>query len=118
MSISQKTVFMAVVILSLFLFFSFSVYGEPLGNISLQQKQEPKKQVLSSQNGRFVFGQISDSDKDKFMLDTFTGRLWQISETGAIGLFLKSVLYRTEEGKLSPFPDGSAGTESKKINKK
>jgi len=118
MGISKRTVLMATVILPLLFFFSFSVYAEPLGNIALQQKQESKQGVLNSQNGRFVFGQISDSSKDKFMLDTFTGRLWQISETGAIGLFLKSVLYRTEEGKLSPFPDGSAGTESKKVNKK
>ena len=118
MGISKRTVFMAIVILSLFLFFSFNVYAEPLGNISLQQKQRPKQQVLISQNGRFVFGQISDSSKDKFMLDTFTGRLWQISETGAIGLFLKSVSYRTEKGKLSPLPDGVSGTVSKKAKKK
>jgi len=52
------------------------------------------------------------------MLDTFTGRLWKISETGAIGLFLKSVSYRTEEGKLSPLPDGVSGTVSKKVKKK
>jgi len=118
MGISKRTVFMAIVILSLLSFFSFSVYGEPFGNVSLQQKQESKHQVLISQNGRFVFGQISDSSKDKFMLDTFTGRLWQISETGAIGLFLKSVSYRTEEGKLSPLPDGVSGTVSKKVKKK
>jgi len=118
MGISKRTVFMAIVILSLFLFFSFNVYAEPLGKFSLQQKQRPKQQVLISQNGRFVFGQISDSSKDKFMLDTFTGRLWQISETGAIGLFLKSVSYRTEKGKLSPLPDGVSGTVSKKAKKK
>ena len=118
MGISKRTVFMAIVILSLLLFFSFSVYGEPLGNIALQQKKESKQQVLISQNGRFVFGQISDSSKDKFMLDTFTGRLWQISETGAIGLFLKSVSYRTEEGKLSPLPDGVPGTVPQKVKKK
>ena len=118
MKTPKRTFFMAMVILFLSLFFSFSVYGEPLGNIALQQKQDPKQQVLLSQSGRFVFGQISDSSKDKFMLDTFTGRLWQISETGAIGLFLKSVSYRTEDGKLSPFPDGVTGTTSKQVKQK
>ena len=117
MSIFERIVFMAVVVLSLFLFFSFNVYGEPLGNVSLQQKQREKNQVLISQNGRVVFGQISGSSKDKFMLDTFTGRLWQISETGAIGLFLKSVLYRIEKGKLSPIPDDVSGTVSKEAKK-
>lgn len=117
MGISKRTVFMAIVILSFVLFFSLSVYGEPLGNISLQPKQEPKQQVLISQTGRFVFGQISDSSKDKFMLDTFTGRLWQVAETGAIGIFLKSVKYRSEEGKLSPLPDPISDTVSKKDDK-
>ena len=28
--------------------------------------------TLSSPNGRFVFGQISDSSKDQYMLDTWT----------------------------------------------
>lgn len=34
--------------------------------------------VLSSSTGRFVFGQISDYKSDQFMLDTQTGRVWQI----------------------------------------
>ncbi len=118
MGISKRTVIMVIVLLSLILFMSRRAHAEPLGNISLQQKQRPKQQVLISQNGRFVFGQISDSSKDKFMLDTFTGRLWKISETGAIGLFLKSVSYRTKEGKLSLLPGGVSGTVSKKVKKK
>lgn len=28
--------------------------------------------------GRFVFGQVSDLGRDKFLLDTQAGRLWQI----------------------------------------
>ena len=38
----------------------------------------PQQKILSSYNGRFVFGQFSDSSKDQFLLDTQTGRLWQI----------------------------------------
>jgi hypothetical protein len=32
--------------------------------------------VLSATGGRYVFGQISDSRRDQYMLDTQTGRLW------------------------------------------
>ena len=33
--------------------------------------------VLTSQSGRFVFGQVSES-KNEFLLDTQTGKLWQL----------------------------------------
>ena len=41
-------------------------------------------QVLSSQSGRFVYGQVSTFRRDQFMLDTQTGRMWQLQclETG------------------------------------
>jgi hypothetical protein len=32
--------------------------------------------VLSATGGRYVFGQISESRRDQYMLDTQTGRLW------------------------------------------
>ena len=38
----------------------------------------PQQKVLVSSSGRFVFGQISEYRRDQFMLDTQTGRLWQI----------------------------------------
>lgn len=38
----------------------------------------PQQKVLSSENGRYVFGQISDFRSDQYMLDTKTGRLWTI----------------------------------------
>jgi hypothetical protein len=38
-----------------------------------------KSSTLSHPDGRFVFGQISDARRDQFMLDTATGRLWQIT---------------------------------------
>lgn len=74
-----------------------------LGGTPPQQKLEPK--LLSSENGRFVFGQISASSKDKFMLDTWSGRLWRIAESGEIGLFLRAVLYRIEDGEYTPLPE-------------
>lgn len=40
--------------------------------------QPPQQKMLSTPSGRFVFGQISDMRADQFMLDTQTGRLWQV----------------------------------------
>jgi hypothetical protein len=87
-----------------------------LGGAPPQQKLEPK--LLSSDNGRFVFGQISASHKDKFMLDTWSGRLWRIAESGEIGLFLRAVPYRIGDGEYTPLPEklpgpGQEGTEKK-----
>ena len=51
------------------------------------------------------------------MLDTVTGRLWRIAETGRIGIFLKSVPYLNEKGERSVFPGkilDSAPDKSKK----
>ena len=43
-----------------------------------QQQKEPSGRVLSSANGRYVFGQVSEYRRDQYMLDTQTGRLWKI----------------------------------------
>lgn len=74
--------------------------------------------VLSSSTGRFVFGQVSESSKDQFMLDTVTGRLWRIAETGEIGLHLRPVPYRDEEGKLTLVPEGITEPKPKRAMKK
>lgn len=52
----------------------------------------PQQKILSSQQGRYVFGQISEFRKDQFLLDTFTGRLWQV------------VLNENERIRLEPVP--------------
>lgn len=96
-------VFPALLLLALFLF--NSVEAQPFGMMSTQGQKKPENQVLSSQNGRFVFGQISDSTKDQFMLDTLTGRLWRISERGDIGVFLIGVPYCDSDGKCHALPD-------------
>jgi hypothetical protein len=103
-----------------FLFVCPVVVGaQPFGIGSKPVAQKSRQQILSSSNGRFVFGQISDSSKDKFMLDTATGRLWRIGETGAVGMFLKSVPYRDDEGTCSilPEPVKDSKTEKKKGKK-
>jgi hypothetical protein len=78
-----------------------------LGIMPSQPPQKPQPNVLCSAGGRFVFGQISDSAKDQFMLDTLTGRLWRISESGEVGLYLSPVPYRVKDGKYSPLPGDS-----------
>jgi hypothetical protein len=89
-----------------------------LGGAPPSQKVDPK--VLSTGNGRFVFGQISESNKDKFMLDTFSGRLWHIAESGEVGIFLRPVPYRVGEGTYDPLPENlpSPGSEPKNKEKK
>lgn len=47
----------------------------------------PAQRVLSAENGRFVFGQISDFRRDQYLVDTKTGKVWQkvvtkVGETG------------------------------------
>ena len=109
----------AILLTPLFLFLTAgatTVCAQPLGLGSPQLRPSQSK-ILSSENGRFVFGQVSNSSKDQFMLDTVTGRLWRIAETGRIGIFLKSVPYLNEKGERSVFPGkilDSAPDKSKK----
>ncbi|MBW2064198.1 MAG: hypothetical protein JRJ03_04610 [Deltaproteobacteria bacterium] len=91
-------------LITFFLFGPDEAFGQfGLGQQQLQQQAEGG--VLSSAGGRYVFGQISDSSRDQFMLDTLTGRLWRIAKSGEIGLFLRAIPYKTEKGDYSPFPD-------------
>ncbi|MFC1532968.1 hypothetical protein ACFL7M_06345 [Thermodesulfobacteriota bacterium] len=108
-----KIAIMIVAFFSSVTFGSISVKAQPIGIMSSQQ-QKPQHQILSSENGRFVFGQISDSRKDKFMLDTYTGRLWRISESGKIGIYLKPVSYHIADGEYVPIPRNISGPENKK----
>ena len=99
-----KKIFVRAVTWSLFLLLGATcVFAQTIG-ITPQESEKSRQEVLSSENGRFVFGQISDSSKDQFMLDTQTGRLWRIAETGAIGSFLRAIPYRDDKGEISPVP--------------
>ena len=55
--------------------------------------------------------------KDQFMLDTFTGRLWRIAESGDVGLYLRTVPYRSKGGKYVPLPEKLTDSEPEKIKK-
>jgi len=104
------TVFLLVVLAAT------SVYAQ-FGVMTQQPPQESQKAVLSSAHGRYVFGQISDSDQDQFMLDTATGRLWRLTKRSDIGVCLSSVPYRSAEGECSPLPEQlpvSEGDEAEK----
>jgi len=37
-----------------------------------------RHQVLSAPNGRFVLGQIGDQASSQYLLDTQTGRVWEV----------------------------------------
>lgn len=78
----------------------------------------PQRGVLSSANGRFVYGQISNLRRDQYMLDTQTGRLWQIvKEKGSEntvskllkGFTVRSLSRYTVLGSESPRRQGLSG---------
>ena len=109
---------MGLVALVALLGVSAPLWAQPLGILSQQPQKEPHKGSLCSDQGRFVFGQISDSSKDQFMLDTQTGRLWRISETGRIGLFLQTVPYKSSDGTYTDLPASSLKPETKEKDNK
>jgi hypothetical protein len=45
---------------------------------ALAQTASAGRPALSAAGGRFVFGQVSDYQRDKYLLDTQTGRMWNI----------------------------------------
>jgi len=100
--------------------FSLGIFGEANAQfgVSPTQVMMDKGKVLSAAGGRFVFGQISDSGKDQFMLDTLTGRLWRVGESSDVGMHLKPIPYRTEDGKYTPAPGGVQEPKPKEPAKK
>ena len=102
------------------LVFCLGIFGEANAQfgVSPTQVTMDKGKVLSAAGGRFVFGQISDSGKDQFMLDTLTGRLWRIGESSDVGMHLRPIPYRMEDGKSSPAPDGPHEPKPKEPVKK
>jgi hypothetical protein len=74
--------------------------------------------VLCSGIGRYVFGQISDSNKDQYMLDTETGRLWRIGESSDLGTHLRAIPYKDEQGKVFYWPTATPGEKPKGKPKK
>jgi hypothetical protein len=105
----EKTLFSAMIV-GIGTALSFTPALAQFGISQAPPQKISSEKVLSSGTGRYVFGQISDSSKDQFMLDTLTGRLWRIGETSS-GVHLKEIPYRDEKGRLSPYPDGAPETK-------
>ena len=117
MGIYGKTIAILIALSSLILYSSMSVCAQPRGIMSPQPQQKSQQNVLACVNGRFVFGQISDSSKDQFMLDTFTGRLWRITKRTDIGICLTSVPYRTAGGECSALPEKISDPGCREVKK-
>lgn len=113
-----RNLVMTVAVLSAACLGAQAADAQPLGIGASQGAEQPQYGVLSSQNGRFVFGQISGSNKDQFMLDTATGRLWRMGESGKVGIFLKAVPYLDAEGECTFLPDRVPDPGPKKPDKK
>ena len=113
MSVYFRIVTAICLIIFLILMNSYNASAQPFGIGATQAEQKNSNTVLCSESGRYVFGQLSDSTRDIFMLDTKTGRLWRAAESGKIGLYLKPVPYllKSMEGdEYSSFPEPESGT--------
>ena len=108
------TIIAILIALFSFLFFSPLSVDAQFGFTPQQVPQKSHQAVLSTAQGRFAFGQVSDSSDDKFMLDTFTGRLWRLGKRTDTGLCLTTVPYRSENGECSALPKPISDAESGK----
>jgi hypothetical protein len=63
--------------------------------------------TLSAAGGRYVFGQVSAYRRDKYLLDTKTGRLWTIVSNTNGAELLEPVMYEVgpNAASLSPMSD-------------
>ena len=112
-----KNIAVLVTLFLLVVLSATSVYAQPFGVMAQQPPEESQRAVLSSTHGRFVFGQISDSGQDKFMLDTATGRLWRLTKRSDIGVCLSTVPYRSAEGECSALPENAPVSEGSEVKK-
>ncbi len=94
----------AIGLATLILIWAAPLAAQPFGLLPGQPQKTATRPALAVPQGRFVFGQISESSKDQFMLDTHTGRLWRIRENSRLGLHLKAVPYCNSKGECSPIP--------------
>jgi len=56
-------------------------------------------------NGRFIFMQISEMRRDQYMLDTKLGRLWQVVADSSESISFSPILYRLLSGKYDITPE-------------
>jgi hypothetical protein len=119
-NIMGKHVTIIAILIALFSFLLFSPLSTE-AQFGLTPKQVQKKShqgVLSTAQGRFAFGQVSESSEDKFMLDTFTGRLWRLSKRTDVGLCLTVIPYHSKDGKCSSLPEKIPASKGKGAKEK
>ena len=107
----------SITLFSFSLFYPLSAEAQ-FGFTPKQVQQKTHRDVLSTAQGRFAFGQVSESSDDKFMLDTFTGRLWRLNKRTDIGLCLTVIPYHSKDGKCSSLPPKITDVEIKGVKKK
>lgn len=72
---------------------------------------EPARPILGGEGARFVFGQVSAMRADQYLLDTQTGRLWQITKARDGLIVLQPVPVELIGGKRGFAPDPAEEAE-------
>jgi len=65
----------------------------------------PQHKSIMTDNGRFIFMQISEMRRDQYMLDTKLGRLWQVVADSSESISFSPILYRLLSGKYDITPE-------------
>ena len=86
-------------IVPLLLILKIGISAEPVEVIP------PQNKVLSSQGGRYVFGQIYQMRKDQYLLDTQTGRMWVMVADKDGNPMLQSIYFATIFNERFNFPE-------------
>jgi hypothetical protein len=98
--------------------FLFAAFAAVTSAPSAAQDQ-PVISVLTAPGGRYAFGQISRLGRDQYMLDTQTGRLWQLvcvqqsegQDKTCKATVLQSIDYLDDQGKYVTAPRSGSTTK-------
>ena len=102
---------------SFLLFFPLSAEAQ-FGYTPKQVQKKSHQAILFTTQGRFVFGQVSESSEDKFMLDTVTGMLWRLTKRTDVGLCLTVIPYYSKDGTCSSLPPKIPALQGKRAKEK
>ena len=101
-----------------FLLFSPLSAEAQFGFTPKQVQKKSHQAILFTTQGRFVFGQVSESSEDKFMLDTVTGMLWRLTKRTDVGLCLTVIPYYSKDGTCSSLPPKIPALQGKRAKEK
>lgn len=82
------------------------------GALLAQAQQVQPPTVLKSETGRFVFGQVGPARADQFLLDTKTGRMWQIVVDSENRQKLQPVRFIHAQGNEAYLPESEDAIQS------